>query len=46
MGICGADKHLKVDLHGLFIEETKAILDSNVLLSLAMEFTTKATWPS
>jgi DNA-nicking Smr family endonuclease len=31
MGVCGADKHLKVDLHGLFIEEAKEVLDSYVL---------------
>jgi hypothetical protein len=31
MGVCGADKHLKVDLHGLFVEEAKEVIETFVL---------------
>jgi DNA-nicking Smr family endonuclease len=31
MGVCEADKHLKVDLHGLFIDEAKSVIESYIL---------------
>jgi DNA-nicking Smr family endonuclease len=31
MGVCGADKHLKVDFHGLFIDEAKQVIEAYIL---------------
>jgi DNA-nicking Smr family endonuclease len=37
MGVCGADsKHLKVDFHGLFIEEAKQVIDAYILPVLSV----------
>jgi DNA-nicking Smr family endonuclease len=31
MGVCGADKHLKVDFHGFFIDEAKEVINTYIM---------------